>query len=55
MAKSKNVDLIVTTRYNDLKLNKILEIGDTISVSQARAKVLLEKGFVEEVVKENER
>ena len=55
MAKSKNVDLLVTTRYNDLKLNKILEIGDTISVSQARAKVLLEKGFVEEVVKENEQ
>lgn len=54
MAKSKNVDLVVTTRYNDLKLKKILEIGDTISVSQARAKVLLEKGFVKEV-KENEQ
>ncbi|WP_270433178.1 hypothetical protein [Anaerostipes hominis (ex Lee et al. 2021)] len=54
MGKSKNVELIVTTRYNDLKLNKILEIGDTISVSQVRAKVLLEKGFVKEV-KENEQ
>lgn len=42
--------VIATIKFNDLESNKIREINDVFDVSKERAKVLLEKNYVREVV-----
>lgn len=42
--------VIATIKFNDLESNKIREINDVFNVSKERAKVLLEKNYVREVV-----
>lgn len=42
--------VIATIKFNDLESNKIREINDVFNVSKERAKVLLEKNYVKEVV-----
>ena len=42
--------LIATIKFNDLESNKIREINDVFDVSKERAKLLLEKNYVKEVV-----
>ena len=42
--------VIATIKFNDLESNKIREINDVFDVSKERAKVLLEKNYVKEVV-----
>jgi hypothetical protein len=44
------VKVIATIKFNDLESNKIREINDVFNVSKERAKVLLEKNYVKEVV-----
>ncbi|WP_160201859.1 MULTISPECIES: hypothetical protein [Anaerotruncus] len=38
--------LIVTRRYYDLELEKVLEAGTEIEVTKKRAELLLQKGLV---------
>ena len=42
--------VIAIIKFNDLESNKIREINDVFDVSKERAKVLLEKNYVREVV-----
>lgn len=42
--------VIAIIKFNDLESNKIREINDVFNVSKERAKVLLEKNYVREVV-----
>ena len=42
--------VIVIEKFKDLESNKIREINEVFNVSQKRAKVLLEKNYVREVV-----
>lgn len=42
--------VIATVKFNDLESNKIREVNDVFDVSKERAKVLLEKNYVKEVV-----
>ena len=42
--------VIATIKFNDLESNKIREINDVFNVSKERAKVLLEKNYVREIV-----
>lgn len=42
--------VIATIKFNDLETNKIREINEVFDVSKERAKVLLEKNYVREVV-----
>ena len=42
--------VIATIKFNDLESNKIREINDVFEVSKERAKLLLEKNYVKEVV-----
>lgn len=42
--------VIATIKFNDLESNKIREINDVFNVSKERAKVLLKKNYVKEVV-----
>lgn len=42
--------VIATIKFNDLESNKIREINDVFDVSKERAKLLLEKNYVKEVV-----
>ena len=42
--------VIATIKFDDLESNKIREINDVFNVSKERAKVLLEKNYVREVV-----
>ena len=45
-----NMKVIATIKFNDLESNKIREINDVFNVSKERAKVLLKKNYVKEVV-----
>lgn len=45
--------VIATIKFNDLESNKIREINDVFNVSKERAKVLLEKNYVKEVVEKS--
>lgn len=42
--------VIAIIKFNDLESNMIREINDVFNVSKERAKVLLEKNYVREVV-----
>lgn len=42
--------VIAIIKFNDLESNKIREINDVFNVSKERAKVLLKKKYVKEVV-----
>ncbi len=42
----KEMKLIVTKRYYDIELEKVLEEGTAIEVAKKRAEMLLQKGFV---------
>lgn len=42
--------VIAIIKFNDLESNKIREINDVFNVSKERAKVLLEKNYVREIV-----
>ncbi|HIS38556.1 MAG TPA: hypothetical protein IAB45_03495 [Candidatus Onthousia faecavium] len=42
--------VIAIIKFNDLESNKIREVNDVFDVSKERAKVLLEKKYVKEVV-----
>lgn len=50
MQGGMNMKVIATIKFNDLESNKIREINDVFNVSKERAKVLLEKNYVREVV-----
>ena len=41
-------------RYSDVRLNKIIEVGEVLEVDKARAKHLVNEGCVE-IVKESEK
>ena len=43
------VKLKVTTRYRDLELDRIMELGETVEVTEERAKVLLDRKFVKKL------
>ncbi|MCU7379716.1 hypothetical protein OBO34_15325 [Clostridiales Family XIII bacterium ASD5510] len=48
-AASAQVKLKVTTRYRDLELDRIMELGETLEVTEERAKVLLDRKFVKKL------
>ena len=50
MQGGMNMKVIATIKFNDLETNKIREINEVFDVSKERAKVLLEKNYVREVV-----
>ena len=50
MQGGMNMKVIATIKFNDLETNKIREINEVFDVSKERAKVLLEKKYVKEVV-----